>query len=525
MTSRKPDSDTDSIEVARLEAQVRLDAERSALERNKWGQFATPPVLACDIMQAVMPLVPSSGLSFLEPSCGSGSFFSALVRSLPDSEHTLESAVGVELDERFAALASELWSSAGLDVVSDDFINFASRSDYKANLLVANPPYVRHHHIGAEQKQRLAAEVAKRFSWKVSGLSGLYVYFVLLSHHLLQDGSVSAWLIPTEFMDVNYGAALRRYLTTEVTLLSLHRFDPDDVQFDDALVSSAVVVFRKERPQADHKVSFSFGGSVRQPRDVSMIPLSNLNPERKWNRDLSATDSHSSAGPTLADYFKIRRGLATGSNKFFILPRSRAVELGISPSNLKPILPSPRSLDSLHVEAAADGWPLLDSPLALIDSALSEADLEKSDPALWAYLNGPDSQSVRAGYLVTKRSPWYRQEQRPPAPFLCTYMGRGSDDDRPFRFIRNDSMAVATNMFLMLYPTPHLLAALAGDPALLPAIHEALLALTGEDLRLGGRVYGGGLHKIEPKELAALPARRLEELVGLPESDPQLPLN
>ena len=71
-----------------------------------------------------------------------------------------------------------------------------------------------------------------------------------------KTGGLAVWLIPSEFMDVNYGSALRRYLTERVTLLHIHRFCPTDVQFTDALVSSAIVVFRKAPPPPGHMPGF-----------------------------------------------------------------------------------------------------------------------------------------------------------------------------------------------------------------------------------------------------------------------------
>jgi adenine-specific DNA-methyltransferase len=34
-------------------------------------------------------------------------------------------------------------------------------------------------------------------------------------------------LIPSEFMDVKYGGPLKQYLLDKVTLLRIHRFDPN----------------------------------------------------------------------------------------------------------------------------------------------------------------------------------------------------------------------------------------------------------------------------------------------------------
>jgi hypothetical protein len=54
----------------------------------------------------------------------------------------------------------------------------------------------------------------------------------------------------------------------------------------------------------------------------------------------------------------------------------------------------------------------------------------------------------------------------------------------------------------MLYPKPVLAAWLSRDPELHRAIWKALSSITAETLKGEGRVYGGGLHKLEPKELA-----------------------
>ncbi len=204
-------------------------------------------------------------ISFLEPSVGTGVFFSALNAA---AIHPVETAVGVEIDEEYAGIAREMWTPP-CQVVLADYLQFSARPEVSGrfNCLCANPPYVRHHHMNGGLKRELQQRVDAEIGIWVSGLSGLYIYFVLLSHRLLAGGAVASWLIPSEFMSVNYGRALREYLIHHVTLLQVHQFNPVDVQFDDALVSSCVITYRKEKPKQPYTFHFSSGGSLCEPTD------------------------------------------------------------------------------------------------------------------------------------------------------------------------------------------------------------------------------------------------------------------
>jgi hypothetical protein len=511
----------DGHESKRLELQRRLDSTKTQEERNRLGQFATPTRLATEILICARGLLPEAeAVRFLDPAFGTGSFYSALHHAFPAER--IARASGFEIDPHYGQEAQRLWQESPLTLHLTDFTRVtppASDQD-RFNLLICNPPYVRHHHIATAEKNRLLALVRQETGIQLNGLTGLYGYFMLLCHAWMGEGGLAGWLIPSEFMDVNYGRQIKRYLLEQVTLLRIHRFRPVDAQFDDAMVSSVVVWFRKQQPVPDHMVEFTYGGSLNAPSVTRHVSASKLSKTPKWTGvatlDLDTVVDPSDIRPleaTLGDLFQIKRGIATGANDFFVVSKEQALAHGLPWEFLTPILPSPRYLDSDEVLSDQDGNPKLTNQLFLVDCSLPEERVRVEQPSLWRYLETGKERGIDQRYLSTHRTPWYAQENRPPAPLLCTYMGRQTPGKaRPFRFILNHSRATAPNVYLMLYPKPSLAAELKRNAHLLRSIWQALNQLPPQALIGEGRVYGGGLHKIEPAELSNAPVDGIMQL-------------
>lgn len=501
-------------EKERVSLQARLDAGKTQAERNRLGQFATPLALAQDIVRFGLSLLGADcPIRFFDPAFGTGSFYSALLQTAPRNRLKAEKAF--EIDRHYGEPARELWKHTALDLHLTDFTRSPAPGEEskRFNLLICNPPYVRHHHIVNGDKYRLQNANQASCGVRIGGLAGLYCYFVGLSHLWIQRGGIAGWLIPSEFMDVNYGRQLKHYLLDRVTLLRIHRFDPNDVQFEDAFVSSAIVWYRNVPPVANHTVDFTFGGSLSNPKIARTVSTAALRNEAKWTRFPISGPRKEIARYRLSDLFTIKRGVATGHNKFFILTKE-AIDANELPFEcFRPILPSPRHVPVDEIESDEEGRPVLDRRLFLLDCRLSENDIKKRFPNLWAYLeNGRETVSDR--YLCRSRTMWYFQDERPPPPLLCTYLGRtGTKRERPFRFILNHSKAIAANVYLLLYPKPVLDRAVSRDGAVLRKVWEVLNNLAPSSILGEGRVYGGGLHKLEPSELGNVDAATIVDLV------------
>jgi methylase of polypeptide subunit release factors len=176
-------------EIRRQGEQQRLDVLLGNEGKNKLGQFATPPSLAIEIMQHLWKLwrKPEETVRFLEPALGTGAFYSALRQVFPDE--AINKSLGIEIDPNYTQAAMSTWRGSGIEIVRGDFTRQKLPSrEGRFNLIATNPPYVRHHHLGLGDKSRLKRRVLGEVGLSISGLAGLYCYFLLLADQWLAEG-------------------------------------------------------------------------------------------------------------------------------------------------------------------------------------------------------------------------------------------------------------------------------------------------------------------------------------------------
>jgi hypothetical protein len=118
-----------ALERRRTKLQAALDLGKTQSERNRLGQFATPPALAEDIVRyAKTLLAPGVPVHFLDPAFGTGAFYSAVLKVFP--KRRVREAVGFEIDPYYAEPAAQVWA----DRVCVSEAGLLSQNEYRDNI-------------------------------------------------------------------------------------------------------------------------------------------------------------------------------------------------------------------------------------------------------------------------------------------------------------------------------------------------------------------------------------------------------
>ena len=454
--------------------------------RREHGAVYTPgPIVAAMIRWAAGAGAPAR---IVDPGAGSGRFLLAAGEAFPDAE-----LVGIEIDPLAALL---LHANAAVRGMADRLTLLVA--DYRAaaipeidgqTLFLGNPPYVRHHDIAPEWKHWLSSTAAG-FGFRASRLAGLHVHFFLKTYQLCRDGDYGAFITSSEWLDVNYGAVLRKLLVNRLGGEALHVIAPASMPFAETATTGAITCFSvgsRERGIRFREV-FSPGelGALEGGRTVSRP---RLDAARRWSPFLRPAKRPPQGSMELGEICRVHRGQVTGCNAVWIA------------GGWTGALP-----DAVLIPAVTRARDLLDAGAALscagglrrvVELPVDLGELDEADRCkVRRFLRWAEGMGADKSYIARHRRAWWAVDLRPPAPILCTYMAR-----RPPAFVRNRCGVRHLNIAHGLYPRE----------TLPPAVLDSLAAWLRNNVGVAaGRTYAGGLTKFEPKELERIPIPKLE---------------
>ncbi len=431
-----------------------------------------------------------SPVRIVDAGAGSGRFIIAAAKAFRTAK-----LVAIETDPVAALVLRANVAARGLTrrvtVIVKDYRDLHLPAANGPTLFIGNPPYVRHHNIGAEWKEWYA-KTASKYGIRASRLAGLHLHFFMKTMQIARPGDYGAYITSAEWLDVNYGSALRRLLGDGLGGVALHVIDPRAMPFADAATTAAITCFHVGmRPAAMLVRSVNEVSRLGTLSEGRAVPWAKLQASSKWSLIVRPGRAVPAGYIELGELCRVHRGQVTGSNRVWI---AGAHAQGLPARVLKPTVTKARELIN------ADG--ALDSAATLRRVVDLPHDLDQLDDdaqeAARRFLRWAREQGAHESYIAMHRRPWWTVKLRAAAPIICTYMARRSP-----AFVRNLCDARHLNIAHGLYPREPL-----PDDVL-----DRLAAWLTENIGVeSGRTYAGGLTKFEPGELERVHIPRPEQL-------------
>ncbi|HOF81853.1 MAG: N-6 DNA methylase [Bacteroidales bacterium] len=458
--------------------------------RRKFAQFFTPFQLAT--LMADWLLGNKNLKTVLEPAFGLGVFSRALISKKSDL-----SIKGFDIDEKIFAESKEIFNNTSIvelhlkDYMFNDWNN-------KYDGIICNPPYFKFHDY---DNKTILNEIKNRLKIKLSGFTNLYTLFLLKSIYQLNPNGRLAYIIPSEFLNSDYGKHVKSALTKNNVLRHIVVFDFEENIFDDALTTACILLCSNDKH--NQKVKFS---TIKEIDDLELIrtyiseyPLysiddstfnnNKLEPKVKWRKYYQKQNGirYKNLIP-FSSAAKVVRGIATGANEYFTFSKSKANQYGIDKKYLLPCICKAVDVrDNFFTEDNYHSLIKSDRQTYLLNAN------DSKDENVLKYIDFGEKTGIDKKYLTANRTPWYSLENRPPSPIWVSVFNRSG-----LKFIRNEANIFNLTTFHCVYPVQNSLF----DNINIDVLFAYLLTdIAREIFEDNCREYGNGLQKFEPNDL------------------------
>lgn len=461
----------------------------SLAHRKKFAQFFTPETIA-EIMTKWL-LANDKLKNVLEPAFGLGVFSRFLI-----AKNEKLNIKGFDVDPVIYNTAKQSFlGNRNIQLYLEDYLFNDWENKYDG--IICNPPYFKFHDY--ENKNTLQ-EIKHRLKINLSGFTNIYTLFILKSIYQLKDNGRIAYIVPSEFLNSDYGTFVKDYLLKSNVLRHIIIFDFKENVFDDALTTSAILLLAKDKN--DEKVQITTINKSNQLKSISelienypknkgeiQIDKNKIDPKIKWRKYYQKQQSSKYKNLVkFSEVAKVVRGIATGANDYFSFNIQKAKKHKIDERFLLPCITKSKDIEKPFF--TKDDFEKLKNNNANV--FLIDADKKQQDENVLNYIKLGEQQEINKKFLTSKRKPWYKLENRVPPPIWVGVFNRSG-----LKFIRNEAGIRNLTTFHCIYLVENLFNKIEIDLLFAYLLTDVAKQIFNDNRR----EYGDGLKKFEPNDL------------------------
>ena len=339
-------------------------------------------------------------IKILEPSAGDGRFIEALCKFNYDIH-------AIEIDK----VKSEYLVDCQFDntkVITSDFIEYALTHEENYDLIIGNPPYISKRNL-LEPNRQLSYKLMECFALPDSLFQNLWVSFILASIKLLAPNGSIFFVLPFEFLQVQYAEKLRNYLETRFDSIEIITFEE---RIFDFIEQDVCLVYLSNENNLDPFIRYTTIKNLIQTDPIFESVIMRNKPLNKWSNCI-LNDIETEMLKTICDrYPRVREfgdispGIVTGANDFFILNQDMVSKLGGSDGDIKIISKSSDLADKLLFTSEDYDALLCElKRVKLLNLNNKQEDMFSFE--LKEYLKNGEDKELNKRYKCSKRKRWF----------------------------------------------------------------------------------------------------------------------
>lgn len=339
--------------------------------------------------------------TILEPSAGDGRFVEPLKKF--DAQISL-----VEFDSMKAASLSSTFAEC-CTVHCIDFIKYANQCGEKYDLIIGNPPYIAKKKV--PENQCLETEkILKSFNLDKSIFQNLWVSFVISSIKLLSADGAIFFVLPFEFLQVQYAEKLRAFLETKFNTIEIITFEE---RVFEGIEQDICLVYLSNEPKAKAYIQYTTFKDVFSPTPVSQSKIMRNKPLKKWSNCILNDEETEKLLQLSKKFLKISQfgdispGIVTGANSFFILNQEKIDKLKTPATHILPIIMKSSSIPPLLSFTSLDFENTISKNNRTHLLNLNGLAHESFSKELVAYIAKGEEEKINERYKCKKRRRWY----------------------------------------------------------------------------------------------------------------------